>query len=46
VLFFQFTHFFNEAVVVALDDVFEVGWSIFNEQHIKNKQAQIARRIH
>ena len=45
ILLFQFTHFFNEAVVVALDDVFKVGWAIVNKQHIKQEPKQVASRI-
>ena len=45
-LLFQFAHFFNEAVVVALDDVIEVGWAILHKEHIKQKPKQVSGRIH
>ena len=44
-LFFQFTHFFNQPVVVALDDVLEVCGSVINEQHIKQKPKHVTSRI-
>lgn len=34
-LFLEFAHLLNQAVVVALDDVFKVGWAVLHEQHIK-----------
>jgi len=36
-LLFEFAHSFNEAVVVALDDVLEIGLSVFNKQHVKQE---------
>jgi len=44
-LFFVFAHFFNQAMVVALDDVFEIGRAIVDEQHVKQKPEQVASRI-
>ena len=44
-LFFEFAHFFNQPVVVALDDVLEVVWAVLHEQHVKQEPEQIASRI-
>ena len=41
-LFFQFAHFFNQHVVVALDDELEVGWAVFDEEHVKQESEQVA----
>ncbi len=45
-LFFQFTHFFNQTVIITFDDVFEIHEAVFNEQHVKQEPKQIPRRIH
>ena len=39
---FQFAHFFNQHVVVALDDELEVGWAVFDEEHVKQESEQVA----
>ena len=45
-LLFQFSHSFNQAVVVALNDVSKVGPAILHKKHVKQEPEQIPGRIH